>query len=201
MPPAPHGSQLPTNLDQQSKIFNQIDLGYNTAHAFPSGDRIPALERILLKVQKPGRYVGGELNAVVKDWDKIETKVAFVFPDIYDIGISNLGLQILYDLVNQRPDALAERAYAPWVDMEDADAREGTFRFTRWRSKHPLAAFDILGFSLPYETLYTNTLNLLDLAGIPLRSAERDAIRPVWSSPGGMPVSTRSRCTPSSTPL
>ncbi|MBE3117143.1 MAG: B12-binding domain-containing radical SAM protein, partial [Candidatus Atribacteria bacterium] len=74
------------------------------------------LERILLKVQKPGRYVGGELNAVVKDWDKVETKVAFIFPDIYDIGISNLGLQILYDLVNQRSDALAERAYAPWVD-------------------------------------------------------------------------------------
>ena len=77
------------------------------------------LERILLKVQKPGRYVGGELNAVVKDWDEVKTRVAFIFPDIYDIGISNLGLQILYDLVNQRPDALAERAYAPWVDMED----------------------------------------------------------------------------------
>jgi len=78
-----------------------------------------SLERILLKVQKPGRYVGGELNSVVKDWDKTETRVALVFPDIYDIGISNLGLQILYDLINQRPDALAERAYAPWVDMEE----------------------------------------------------------------------------------
>ena len=77
------------------------------------------LERILLKVQKPGRYVGGELNSLVKDWEKTATKVAFVFPDIYDIGISNLGMQILYDLVNQRPDALAERAYAPWVDMEE----------------------------------------------------------------------------------
>ena len=77
------------------------------------------LERILLKVQKPGRYVGGELNAIVKDWEDVGTRVAFVFPDIYDIGISNLGLQILYDLVNQRPDALAERAYAPWVDMEN----------------------------------------------------------------------------------
>ncbi len=136
------------------------------------------LERILLKVQKPGRYVGGELNAVVKDWDEVETKVAFVFPDIYDIGISNLGLQILYDLVNQRPDALAERAYAPWVDMEDL-MRARDIPLYSLESKHPLAAFDILGFSLPYETLYTNTLNLLDLAGIPLRSAERGESDPL----------------------
>jgi len=136
------------------------------------------LERILLKVQKPGRYVGGELNAIVKDWDKVETKVAFIFPDIYDIGISNLGLQILYDLVNQRPDALAERAYAPWVDMEDL-MRSGGIPLYSLESKHPLAAFDILGFSLPYETLYTNTLNLLDLAGIPLRSAERNESDPL----------------------
>ena len=136
------------------------------------------LERILLKVQKPGRYVGGELNAVVKDWDEVETKVAFIFPDIYDIGISNLGLQILYDLVNQRPDALAERAYAPWVDMEDL-MRSGDIPLYSLESKHPLAAFDILAFSLPYETLYTNTLNLLDLAGIPLRSAERSESDPL----------------------
>ncbi|MCX6037624.1 MAG: B12-binding domain-containing radical SAM protein, partial [Chloroflexi bacterium] len=136
------------------------------------------LERILLKVQKPGRYVGGELNAVVKDWDEIETKVAFIFPDIYDIGISNLGLQILYDLVNQRPDALAERAYAPWVDMEDLMRSRGIPLYSL-ESKHPLAAFDILAFSLPYETLYTNTLNLLDLARIPLRSAERSESDPL----------------------
>ena len=76
------------------------------------------LDHILLKVQKPGRYVGGELNITLKDWDRIQTKVAFVFPDIYDIGVSNVGLKILYDQVNQRDDALAERAYAPWVDME-----------------------------------------------------------------------------------
>jgi radical SAM family uncharacterized protein len=136
------------------------------------------LERILLKVQKPGRYVGGELNSVVKDWDKTETKVALVFPDIYDIGISNLGLQILYDLVNQRPDALAERAYAPWIDME-ALMRERDITLYSLESKHPLAAFDIIGFSLPYETLYTNALNLLDLAGIPLRSSERGESDPL----------------------
>ena len=136
------------------------------------------LERILLKVQKPGRYVGGELNVVVKEWDQVKTRLALVFPDIYDIGISNLGLQILYDLVNQRPDALAERAYAPWVDMEDL-MRSKDIPLYSLESKHPLAAFDILGFSLPYETLYTNTLNLLDLAGIPLRTADRSASDPL----------------------
>ncbi len=136
------------------------------------------LERTLLKVQKPGRYVGGELNAIVKDWNKVATKVALVFPDIYDIGISNLGLQILYDLVNSRPDVLAERAYAPWVDME-ALMREHNIPLYALESKRPLAAFDIVGFSLPYETLYTNTLNLLDLAGIPVRSSERGEADPL----------------------
>jgi radical SAM family uncharacterized protein len=137
-----------------------------------------SLERILLKVQKPGRYVGGELNTIVKDWDRIDTKIAFVFPDIYDIGISNLGLQILYDLVNQRPDALAERAYAPWVDMEE-QMRANAIPLYSLETKHALADFDILGFSLPYETLYTNALNVLDLAGIPLRTAQRGQTDPL----------------------
>jgi radical SAM family uncharacterized protein len=136
------------------------------------------LERILLKVQKPGRYVGGEFNAVIKDWDAVKTRVALIFPDIYDIGISNLGLQILYDLVNQRSDALAERAYAPWVDME-ALMRSERIPLYSLESKHPLTAFDILGLSLPYETLYTNALNLLDLAGIPVRSVERQDSDPL----------------------
>ena len=137
-----------------------------------------SLERILLKVQKPGRYVGGELNSVVKDWVTTQTKVAFVFPDIYDIGVSNLGLQILYDLVNKRTDALAERAYAPWVDMEE-QMRANAIPLFSLETKHALADFDILGFSLPYETLYTNTLNMLDLAGIPLRSSDRRETDPL----------------------
>jgi radical SAM family uncharacterized protein len=136
------------------------------------------LERILLKVQKPGRYVGGELNSIVKDWEKTETKVAFIFPDIYDIGISNLGLQILYHLVNQRSEALAERAYAPWVDMEE-QMRANAIPLYSLETKHALAEFDILGFSLPYETLYTNVLNILDLAGIPLRASERSQAHPL----------------------
>ncbi len=136
------------------------------------------LDRILLKVQKPGRYVGGELNSIVKDWDAVQTKVAFVFPDIYDIGVSNVGLKILYDQVNQRGDALAERAYAPWFDME-ALMRQHGIPLYALESKRPLACFDLIGFTLPYETLYTNTLNVLDLSGIPLRSADRDETHPI----------------------
>ena len=136
------------------------------------------LDRILLKVQKPGRYVGGELNSIQKNWDDIQTKVAFVFPDIYDIGVSNVGLKILYDQVNQREDALAERAYAPWTDMEALMREDGIPLYTL-ESKRPLACFDLIGFSLPYETLYTNTLNVLDLAGIPIRSMDRDETHPI----------------------
>ncbi len=136
------------------------------------------LERILLKVQKPGRYVGGEYNITVKDWDTAQTRVALVFPDIYDIGVSNVGLKILYDQVNQRNDALAERAYAPWVDMEALMRADGIPLYTL-ESKRPLACFDLIGFTLPYETLYTNALNVLDLAGIPVRAADRDETHPI----------------------
>jgi radical SAM family uncharacterized protein len=136
------------------------------------------LDRVLLKVTKPGRYVGGELNITVKDWSQVQTKVALVFPDIYDIGISNVGLKILYDQVNLREDALAERAYTPWTDME-AVMREQGIPLYSLETFHPLASFDIIGFSLPYETLYTNTLNALDLAGIPVRANERDETHPV----------------------
>src|SRR5688572_2834290 len=136
------------------------------------------LDKILLRVQKPGRYVGGELNSVQKDWDSVQTKVALVFPDIYDIGVSNVGLKILYDQVNQRADALAERAYAPWFDMETLMRANGIPLYAL-ESKRPLACFDLIGFSLPYETLYTNTLNVLDLAGIPVRSIDRDENHPI----------------------
>ena len=136
------------------------------------------LERILPTVQKPGRYTGGELNQVVKDWEAIPTRLALIFPDIYDIGMSNLGLAVLYDLVNQRPDTLAERSFLPWLDMETA-MRRAEIPLYSLETHHPLAAFDILGFSLPYETLYTNTLNALDLSGIPLRATERTRDHPL----------------------
>ncbi len=136
------------------------------------------LERILLSVEKPGRYVGGELNQVTKDWNQVKTRVALVFPDIYDIGLSNLGLAILYDALNRRPDVLAERAYAPWTDME-ACLRRLELPLYALESKRPLAEFDILGFSLPYETLYTNVLNILYLAQLPLYAAQRTAEHPL----------------------
>jgi radical SAM family uncharacterized protein len=136
------------------------------------------LERILMRVQKPGRYVGGELNQVVKPWDAVTTRVALLFPDIYDIGLPNLGLAILYDQLNCRPDVLAERAYAPWLDME-TEMRTAGIPLYGLESKHPLAGFDILGFTLPYESLYTNVLNMLDLAGLPVFSAQRDERHPL----------------------
>lgn len=136
------------------------------------------LERILPDVQKPGRYTGGELNQTIKEWGDVKTRVALVFPDIYDLGMSNLGLAILYDLLNQRQDVLAERAYAPWTDMEEIMRANGIPLYSL-ETKHPLSAFDIVGFSLPYETLYTNTLNLLDLAGIPIFTTERTTNHPL----------------------
>ncbi|MCX7852618.1 MAG: TIGR03960 family B12-binding radical SAM protein [Caldilineales bacterium] len=131
-----------------------------------------ALERLLPQVRQPARYIGGEWNSIVKDWATTRSRVALAFPDIYDLGMSNLGLAILYDIVNKRPDALAERVYLPWVDMEALMRREGMPLFSL-ESRHPVADFDILGISLPYEQLYTNVLNLLDLAGIPLHTADR----------------------------
>ena len=136
------------------------------------------LERILPRVAKPGRYVGGEQNQVTKDWEAIPTRVALAFPDIYDIGLPNLGLAILYQALNARPDVLAERVYLPWIDME-AFLRQERIPLFSLETRHAIADFDILGITLPYETLYTNTLNLLDLAGLPLRSAERDERHPL----------------------
>jgi radical SAM family uncharacterized protein len=130
------------------------------------------LDAILCNVKKPGRYTGGELNQVLKDWESVNTHVALVFPDIYDLGMSNLGLAILYETLNQRSDTLAERSYCPWPDMEAAMRAAGIPLFAL-ESKQPLREFDIIGISLPYETLYTNTLNALDLAQIPLFTAER----------------------------
>jgi radical SAM family uncharacterized protein len=130
------------------------------------------LDRILPRVQKPGRYLGGELNQVTKDWGQIPLRVAMIFPDVYDLGMSNLGLAILYDIINRQPDILAERVFSPWPDMEQ-QMRQAGIPVYSLETHHPLHNFDILAFSLPYETLYTNTLNLLDLGRIPTKSSER----------------------------
>ncbi len=136
------------------------------------------LERILYHVEKPGRYVGGEHNMVLKDWQSVETRVALAFPDIYDLGQANLGLSILYELINDRPNILAERVFSPWHDMENA-IREHHIPLFSLESKTPIKDFDILGITLPYESIYTNVLNLLDLSGIPLRSELREGHHPL----------------------
>src|SRR3990170_51467 len=137
-----------------------------------------ALAPVLPKVEKPGRYTGGELNQLVKDWDVVPTRVALVFPDVYDLGMSNLGLAVLYDILNRQPGVLAERVFAPWPDMEAALRRDGIPLFSL-ETKHALRDFDLIGVSLPYEPLYTNTLNLLDLGGVPLRTADHRRDDPV----------------------
>jgi radical SAM family uncharacterized protein len=136
------------------------------------------IKKILLGVQKPGRYVGGEYNQILKDWDATQTHMTLVFPDLYDIGVPNLGMTILYELINGRADVLCERAYLPWLDMETA-MRENQIPLYSLESHHALSQFDIIGFTLPYESLYSNVLNALDLAGIPLRSCDRTNEYPI----------------------
>ncbi|MCY3914784.1 MAG: TIGR03960 family B12-binding radical SAM protein [Chloroflexi bacterium] len=136
------------------------------------------LERHLLAVEKPGRYVGGEYNSVIKDWARADVKVALAFPDIYDLGMSNLGIMNLYHQLNQQPNMLAERVFSPWLDME-ALMRQGEIPLFSLETKHLLRDFDLLGISLPYEQLYTNAVNLLDLAGLPLLSRDRDERYPL----------------------
>ena len=127
---------------------------------------------ILQSVLKPARYTGGEWNAVRKDWDGVRCKFALALPDVYEVGMSNLGLAILYEILNRRMDTVAERVYAPWVDMEEK-MREREIPLFSLESRRPIAEFDFLGFSLQYEMIYSNVLNMLDLAGIPLYARER----------------------------
>jgi radical SAM family uncharacterized protein len=142
------------------------------------------LDRILPAVSKPARYTGGEWNSVGKDWRTCDVRWALAFPDVYEIGMSNLGLAILYDRLNQQTHVLAERVYAPWVDMEGAMRAAGLPLFSL-ESRRPLAEFDLIGFSLPYEQLYTNVLNMLDLAGLPVLAAGRDERHPLVVAGGG----------------
>lgn len=142
------------------------------------------LEAIFTRVSKPGKYLGNEINVIKKDFDKAEVKVALIFPDDYEIGMSHVGLKILYDILNQLPHVVAERVFAPAVDMEAELRKEGISLFSL-ESRRPLKDFDILGFSLTYELTYTNLLNILDLAGIPLWQKDRDASHPLVLAGGG----------------
>ena len=143
-------------------------------------------DEILMRVEKPARYVGGELNAVMKDKDKVSIRFAMCFPDVYEIGMSYLGIQILYDLFNRREDTWCERVYSPWPDL-DAILREKKIPLFALESQDPLKDFDFLGFTLQYEMGYTNILQVLDLAGIPLLSERRGEEDPVVI--GGGPCS------------
>lgn len=130
------------------------------------------LDKILPFVTKPARYTGNELNSVRKNWDDACTKIAFAFPDVYEVGMSHLGGKILYGLVNERSPHLMERVFAPWPDMEDKMRQAGIPLYSL-ESFTPVNRFDVLGFSLQYELSYSNVLNMLELAGIPVKSADR----------------------------
>ena len=130
------------------------------------------LERILPRVQKPARYVGGEYNAVVKDREKVDTRIAFCFPDTYEIGMSNLGMRILYGVMNEMDGVWCERVFAPWGDME-AELRADRIPLYGLESGDPVSQFHIVAFSIGYEMAYPAVLNMLDLSGLPLRSADR----------------------------
>lgn len=135
-------------------------------------------EQLLLTVQKPGRYSGGEINQVIKDKSKVDVRFAFCFPDTYEVGMSHLGMKILYSALNEREDIWCERIFAPWVDFEKV-MRENDIPLFALESRDAIKDFDFLGFTLQYELSYTNILQMLDLARVPLRAADRKALSPI----------------------
>lgn len=135
-----------------------------------------ALDRILPHVQKPGRYIGGELNSIVKDANTVDVRFAFCFPDTYEVGMSHLGMKILYSLLNSLDYVWCERVFTPWMDMEEALRRENVPLYAL-ESLDPLGEFDIIGFTLQYELSFTNILNMLDMAGIPVLCEERKGLK------------------------
>ncbi|WP_214417305.1 TIGR03960 family B12-binding radical SAM protein [Sphaerisporangium fuscum] len=138
----------------------------------------PRLEPLLPKVQKPIQYVGGELNSTVKDWDEASVRWALMYPDAYEVGLPNQGVQILYEILNELPDTLAERTYAVWPDLEALMREHGVPQFTV-DAHRPVRAFDVLGVSFATELGYTNLLTALDLAGVPLLAADRGEDDPI----------------------
>jgi radical SAM family uncharacterized protein len=137
-----------------------------------------SIEEFLPLVSKPGRYVGGEINTAEKDWDEARVRVALAFPETYEIGMSHIGLKILYHVINSHPSFMAERVFAPWGDMEKQMRERGVPLYSL-ESYRPLREFHIIGFSLQYEMTYTNLLNMLDLSGIPVLACERSEDAPI----------------------
>lgn len=136
------------------------------------------LERILPRVQKPARYVGGEYGQIVKNKADVDTRIALCFPDTYEIGMSNLGIRILYGLANRIEGVWCERVFAPWGDMEE-EMRKAQLPLYGLESGDPIKDFDIIAFSLGYEMAYSNVLNMLDLAGVPMRVPDRTDLSPL----------------------
>lgn len=134
------------------------------------------VEKLLLKVQKPGRYVGGELNEVIKDKKKVDCRFAFCFPDTYEVGMSHLGMKILYSLMNAVPYIWCERVFAPWVDMEEEMIKHNIPLYAL-ESGDPVSDFDFIGFTLQYELSFTNMLNMLRLSGVPIKSCDRKKLK------------------------
>src|SRR6202163_3239853 len=135
-------------------------------------DLWPRIEPLLARVEKPARYIGMERGSVRRHHEARRVAFLLIYPDTYEIGLPNQGLQILYEILNERPDAVAERAYAPWVDMEAAMRAAGVPLFSV-ENHLPAQAFDVMAFNLSAELVYTNLLNLIDLAGVPLHGSER----------------------------
>src|SRR6187397_2597954 len=138
----------------------------------------PQLEQLLPQVTKPIQYVGGELGAVVKDWDAATVRWALMYPDAYEVGLPNQGVQILYEVLNEQDDVLAERTYAVWPDLEALMREHGVPQFTV-DAHRPVRDFDVLGLSFSTELGYTNMFTALDLAGIPLESKDRTLDDPI----------------------
>lgn len=136
------------------------------------------VEKILLKVQKPGRYVGGEMNSVIKNKDDVDIRFAFCFPDTYEIGMSHLGMKILYSIFNNVPYIWCERVFAPWLDMEELMI-ERKIPLFGLESGEPITSFDFIGFTLQYELSYTNVLNMLKLSNIPIKSEDRTELKQI----------------------
>ena len=134
------------------------------------------LQRILPTVQKPARYTGGEFNEIQKDPAQVRVNVAFCFPDTYEIGMSNVGMRILYGVMNEMDGVWCQRVFAPWSDMEDA-MRVNSLPLWALESQQPVKDFDMIAFTIGYEMCYTNILNMLNLAGIPLRSKDRKGLK------------------------
>ena len=169
-------------IDIHSKIvYYKTDVGTINGGIIMNIRQVP--DEILLQVEKPGRYIGNEINMVRKKKEEVDIRFAFCFPDVYEIGMSHLGMQILYHFLNQRQETYCERVFAPWVDLEE-HMRKNQIPLFALESQEPIKEFDFLGFTLQYEMSYTNILNMLDLGNIPVYRQERNEEHPIVCAGG-----------------